>query len=382
MGKPLVSLPTKEIILRDIDLSEEERLCYDMYKSQAQEVVLKYFKKGSLLRNYAHIFALMTGLRQFCCHKELIKEIDWTEAINDQGGLMNQLQGDLDVNDGEGNETENCEASRRLMLQLRDMIKSGVTDDCSICLDDLKVPVITPCAHVFCKGCIERVLETIKPSACPLCRTAIDTNDLLLEAASEDEEEDKTDGTLADMKDIFVNVSSSKVNAVLKEMLRIRRDCPSDKIIVVSQFTSFLSILQPNIKEQGFSLVRLDGTMSLSERSAVVEVFQASSVNSPQVMLLSLRAGGVGLNLTAANHLLLLDPAWNPASEWQCFGRTHRLGQKKKVFIYKYITKNTIEEQMMAIQEKKKDLISGAFNMPAEERRRQRVDDIRNIFGI
>ena len=99
-------------------------------------------------------------------------------------------------------------------------------------------------------------------------------------------------------------------------------------------------------------------------------------------MLLSLKAGGVGLNLTAANHLLLLDPAWNPASEWQCFDRTHRLGQKKDVIIYKYITKNSVEETMMEIQVKKKDLISGAFHIPEDERRRQRVNDIRSIFGI
>ena len=88
------------------------------------------------------------------------------------------------------------------------------------------------------------------------------------------------------------------------------------------------------------------------------------------------------MNLTAANHLLLLDPAWNPASEWQCFDRVHRLGQTKNVFIYKYITKDSIEGQMMEIQNKKKDLITGAFHMPEEERRRQRIDDIRTIFGV
>merc|ERR1719449_344573 len=104
-------------------------------------------------------------------------------------------------------------------------------------------------------------------------------------------------------------------------------------------------------------------------RSEVVTAFQSDHPGSPKVLLLSLKAGGVGLNLTAANHLLLLDPAWNPASEWQCFDRTHRLGQKKEVKIYKYITKDSIEEQMVEIQEKKKDLISGAFHMPAEERR-------------
>jgi len=249
-------------------------------------------------------------------------------------------------------------------------------------LSDLKTPVITPCAHVFCRQCIERVLDTVKPPSCPLCRKEIVNKKQLLVAGQDEEEDEKGQTTLADMEDIVVKVSSSKVNAVLKEMLRIQRDCPDDKIIVVSQFTSFLNILQPLIKDKNFSMVRLDGTMSHALRSETVSVFQSSKKESPKVMLLSLKAGGVGLNLTAANHLLLLDPAWNPASEWQCFDRTHRLGQKKEVMIYKYITKNSIEETMMEIQEKKKDLISGAFHIPEEERRRQRVNDIRNIFGI
>ena len=155
------------------------------------------------------------------------------------------------------------------------------------------------------------------------------------------------DNTLADMKDIMVTVSSTKVNAALKEIMRIARDRPGDKIIVVSQFTSFLSILQPLLREQNFSLTRLDGTMSHIVRSEVVTAFQSDHPRSPKVLLLSLKAGGVGLNLTAANHLLLLDPAWNPACEWQCFDRTHRMGQVKDVTIYKFITKESIEEKML-----------------------------------
>jgi SNF2 family DNA or RNA helicase len=100
-------------------------------------------------------------------------------------------------------------------------------------------------------------------------------------------------------------------------------------------------------------------------------------------MLLSLKAGGVGLNLTSANHLLLLDPAWNPAVEWQCFDRIHRMGQTKDVFIYKFITKDdSIEETMLEIQRRKHDIINGAFHMPDDERRRQRIDEILTIFNL
>ena len=100
------------------------------------------------------------------------------------------------------------------------------------------------------------------------------------------------------------------------------------------------------------------------------------------MLLLSLKAGGVGLNLTSANHLLLLDPAWNPASEWQCFDRIHRMGQTKPVTIYKFITKESIEEKMVDIQDAKKDLIKRAFAVGTDARRRQRIADIKNIFDL
>ena len=142
------------------------------------------------------------------------------------------------------------------------MIKEGVTDDCSICLDDLKSPVITPCAHVFCKACIEAVIENMKPPSCPLCRRSPISSKSLLEAGHQEEGEEEEDRTLSAMEDIVVNASSSKINAVLKEIMRIARDAPEDKIVVVSQFTSFLSVLQPLLQEKNFSFTRLDGAMS------------------------------------------------------------------------------------------------------------------------
>merc|ERR1712098_108298 len=162
----------------------------------------------------------------------------------------------LRENDEPGTTMEE-DLEKRLVTQLRDMIRSGVSEDCSVCLDDLKSPVITPCAHVFCRPCIEAVLETMKSPSCPLCRVQLNKKQLL-DAGQDEGTEKCDDNTLAAMKDIDVNVSSSKVNSVLKEILRIQRDCSDDKIVVVSQFTSFLSILQPIMKKQNFKFVRLD----------------------------------------------------------------------------------------------------------------------------
>ena len=261
-GTPLVNLPTKTIITRTVELDEVESVIYKLYQAQAQRIVQKYSKRNSLLRNYAHIFALMIRLRQLCCHRELIKEVDWTNVLSDVDGLKKQLEEMLSKEEREGTEAKsdnNDETEKRLMKQLRDMIRSGVTEDCSICLDDLKTPVITPCGHVFCRACIETVIQTLKPPTCPLCRGAV-SKKALLEAGQDDEEDDEVAKTTAtDMDDIHVKVSSSKVNAVIREMLRIKRDHPGEKVVVVSQFTSFISIIQTVIREEGFSYVRLDG---------------------------------------------------------------------------------------------------------------------------
>ncbi len=207
-----------------------------------------------------------------------------------------------------------------------------------------------------------------------------------MEAAKDDddEEEGSSSSNRDPFHDITVDVSSTKVNAVLRELKGVSRDFPEEKCVVVSQFTSYLSILQPLLREDKISFVRLDGTMSTKERSEVVAQFQDPSPSSPRVLLLSLRAGGVGLNLTAGNRMYLLDPAWNPATEFQCFDRIHRLGQSKDVQITKFVMKDSIEERMLALQDKKKELISGAFRQRQTEhqRRQQRIQDIRDIFGI
>ena len=105
----------------------------------------------------------------------------------------------------------------------------------------------------------------------------------LLEAGHQEDREVGED-TLADMKDIKVTVSSSKVNAVLKEIMRIARDKPQDKIVVVSQFTSFLNILQPLLDENQFAHTRLDGSMSFGHRNDVLQHFRTTGQRSPKVI--------------------------------------------------------------------------------------------------
>lgn len=161
----------------------------------------------------------------------------------------------------------------------------------------------------------------------------------LLEAAKNENEDDEEDANA--FEDVKVDVSSSKINAALTHLNTIRAKNPDDKVIIVSQFTKLLSIFQPLLDDEGYKWTRLDGTMSTRQRSEIIANFQDVSPDAPKVLLLSLRAGGVGLNLNVANHMILLDPAWNPSTEEQCFDRIHRLGQTKDVEIVRFVMKNS-----------------------------------------
>lgn len=144
--------------------------------------------------------------------------------------------------------------------------------------------------------------------------------------------------------------SSSKVEMLIEAIVDATAD--GHKCIVFSQWTSFLDLVEPELKRHDVGFVRLDG--STRDRGAVVNTFQAE--DGPPVILSSLKAGGTGLNLTAADHVFLLDPWWNPAAEDQAADRAHRIGQKRAVTVYKIIAKDTIEEGIIKLQQRKREL--------------------------
>jgi SNF2 family DNA or RNA helicase len=149
--------------------------------------------------------------------------------------------------------------------------------------------------------------------------------------------------------------TSSKVDRLTDALSELVSE--GHRALVFSQWTSLLDKVEPHLEEAGIRYGRLDG--STRDRAAVVSEFQSES--GPPVLLLSLKAGGVGLNLTAADHVFLLDPWWNPAAEDQAADRAHRIGQDKPVMIYRLVAKDTVEEGILALQEKKRRVADAAL---------------------
>lgn len=351
-GRRLVSLPEKTVYVEEVELSQQEREEYELARNEGRRAIGRYVAEGSVMKNYADVLVILMRLRQHCCHPDLIGKISSDSASTDTPAELRQ----------------------RLIDKLRLVLASGSDEECSVCLDSIRLPVITYCAHVYCRPCIAQVISSEQKARCPLCRSEIKTSELV-EFPPEEMEDEKN-----------MNPdkwrTSSKVQALMGNLLRLRSEDANAKCLVVSQFTRFLSILQSPLREHGFSFVRLDGTMSQKKRTRIIQEFQSSAEDSPKIMLLSLKAGGVGLNLTAASRVFLMDPAWNPATEEQCIDRCHRLGQKRNVVVTKFIVKDSVEENMVKIQKKKQDLVEKTFGSTSTDRKTTRIDDIRALLEI
>jgi len=150
--------------------------------------------------------------------------------------------------------------------------------------------------------------------------------------------------------------ASSKL-ALLVETLQTSTQ-NGHKTLVFSQWTGFLDLMEPALECAGLAFLRLDG--STRDRSGVVESFQKS--DGPPILLISLKAGGVGLNLTAADHVIIADPWWNPATEDQAADRAHRIGQDRPVLIQRLVALDTVEERILQLQERKRQLAAAAID--------------------
>jgi superfamily II DNA or RNA helicase len=150
--------------------------------------------------------------------------------------------------------------------------------------------------------------------------------------------------------------SSSKLERLVDALADAMAD--GHRALVFSQWTSLLDLVEPHLATAGIGFTRLDG--STVDREGVVTQFQAA--DGPPVMLLSLKAGGIGLNLTAADHVFLLDPWWNPAVEDQAADRAHRIGQDKPVMVYRIVARDTVEERILELQERKRALAEAALS--------------------
>ena len=170
------------------------------------------------------------------------------------------------------------------------------------------------------------------------------------------------------------NNSSAKVRLLIETL---RNTIPQGhKALIFSQWTSFLDLIESECEQEGFDWLRLDG--QTKDRQSIVDQFQ--NENGPPLLLMSLKAGGVGLNLTRADHVYLMDPWWNPAAEDQAADRAHRIGQTRPVMVHRMVAMNTIEEKILLLQDKKRSLAAAGVGGAIGEKGLTK-DDLMSLFN-
>ena len=353
-------LPELTEYKHSIDFLPHEREKYEALQAEAKGLLTTVKRgqnsgNGKAQENYRHLLEMLLRLRQVCNHWKLCGE----RVTSILSVLESQKIVDLTP--------ENRKA-------LQDMLQLSIEshEDCPICLEGLHNPVITTCAHTFGYECIERVIET--QHRCPMCRAEPLETETLVRPAVEL-------GESSEQSEIDVNTSSSKIEALL-EILKASHKKPGTKTVIFSQWTSFLNIIQAQLDNQGYKYARIDGTMRANQRDASLTALETDP--DCAIMLASLAVCSVGLNLVAANQVILADSWWAPAIEDQAVDRVHRLGQTKPTTVWRLVMNDSIEDTVLHIQAEKRKLMMTAFQEKTAKRMKEgssaRLGDIERLL--
>ncbi|EPQ53423.1 hypothetical protein GLOTRDRAFT_139677 [Gloeophyllum trabeum ATCC 11539] len=174
---------------------------------------------------------------------------------------------------------------------------------------------------------------------------------------------------------------STKMKHMMESLREWSKTNPDEKVLIISQWTSCLDLVSNYLSENGMIHVKYQGSMNRAMRDRAVRVFMAK--DKAKYMLMSLKCGGVGLNLTRANRVISLDLGWSEAVEHQAFDRVHRLGQHRPVFVDRLVIENTVEDRILALQERKRNLAEGSLGEGAGKKiGRLSVRELANLFGM
>ncbi|KAI9159023.1 DNA repair protein RAD5 [Paramyrothecium foliicola] len=390
-GQPLVPLPPKQVEIVDVELSKTERDVYDYIFTKAKRTFSKNMEAGTVMKAFTTIFAQILRLRQSCCHPILVRNSDVVADEDEAGAAADAAAGladDMDLSSLiEHFTAATDEASKdnqvfgaHALKQIRDEAEH----ECPLCFEEPMIDqLVTGCWHSACKKClldyIKHQTDKGEVAKCFNCREPLNQRDLFEVVRHDDDPDSGAKTPRISLQRLGVNASSAKVVALISQLRILRREHPNMKSVVFSQFTSFLSLIEPALTRANIKFLRLDGTMAQKARAAVLAQF--AERKGFTILLISLRAGGVGLNLTSAGRVFMMDPWWSFAVEAQAIDRVHRMGQEDEVVVKRFIVKESVEERMLKVQERKKFIATSLGMMSDEEKKTQRIEDIKELLS-
>lgn len=342
-----LALPPRIVQLRKDALDMKEHDYYESLYNDSQAQFNTYVEAGTVMNNYAHIFDLLTRLRQAVDHPYLV-------VYSATSAMRNASKVDTTIDE-------------RV---------------CGICHDPAEDHVVTSCEHVFCKACLLDYSSSLGQVSCPSCSKLLTvdwtTNPDAVNQTSKTNVKGFRSSSILNRIELANFQTSTKIEALREEIrFMVERD-GSSKGIVFSQFTSFLDLINYSLQKSGIKCVQLVGSMTLNARDAAIKKFTEDP--DCRIFLMSLKAGGVALNLTVASHVFLMDPWWNPAVERQAQDRIHRIGQYKPIRIVRFVIENTIEERILKLQDKKELVFEGTVGGSSEALGKLTAEDMQFLF--
>lgn len=309
-GQPLLTLPGRvvEIVSEPFD-NELEREFYDSWERQAQ---------ANLTRENHHIgkLVLLLRLRQATSHPLLV-----TKNVESDADAM-AITAERTTSSVRAHKPEADASSEDELVDLISNMNVGTVK----------------CAR--CKGILSQCEVVRAKTVCKTCHQAI-----------EEEVLRKTDWNA---------LGSTKIRIMLRILEKIHDSGNEEKTIIFSQFTSFLDLAERYLKEAGYRFARYDGSMRPKDREAALADIREN--DGTKIILISFKAGSTGLNLTCCSRVILMDLWYNPMLEEQGMDRAHRVGQKRDVYMYKVCIEDTVEQRILALQEKKRELSKAALD--------------------
>lgn len=313
-----MELPPKRIMLHNEFFGEIEQDFSRSIMTNSTRKFDTYVSEGVMLNNYANIFGLIMQMRQVANHPDLI--------------LKKKAQLGFNV------------------------------AVCCICDEPAEDGIRSQCRHEFCRQCAKDYIQSFQDDSkhvdCPRCHIALSI-DLEQPTLAEYEESVKKNSIINRIS-MESWTSSTKIEMLLYELFKERSKSHTPKSIIFSQFTSMLQLVEWRLRHAGFNTVMLDGSMTPAQRQKSIEHFMTKP--EVEVFLVSLKAGGVALNLTEASRVFIIDPWWNPAAEWQSADRSHRIGQQRPCVVTRLCIEDSVESRIIQLQEKKANLIRGTLN--------------------
>ncbi|KAH6631439.1 SNF2 family N-terminal domain-containing protein [Chaetomium tenue] len=349
-----LKLPAKTEYIHRITFWAGEKKKYEALLSEAQGALQEFQNKSKLGQKgrFQGVLERLLRLRQTCNHWTLCKEriTDLMKLLEEEGTVL--------LND----------ENRALLQQALQLIIES-QEECPVCMEHLTDPVITHCKHSFCRACISKVIEI--QHKCPMCRAEL-AEDKLVEPAPEHSAEDEEENLDPETK-------SSKTEALLK-ILQATLKNDGSKVIIFSQWTSFLTVIQQQLDEAGYTYTRIDGSMNTSKRDAAIRALDHDPAT--RIMLASLSVCSVGLNLVSADTVVLADSWWAPAIEDQAVDRVHRLGQTRPTTVWRLVMEGTVEERVLDIQGEKRELVNKAFQEKQTKQKKTKETRMADILKL